>query len=115
MMMGSSIALLMVVSGQRFALSINRGNVETHTMVFQITLTTGKQTCSIKELRNIDEETHRAIRSRRDNPGLFVTITPCTYLRWVELRVHHSQIILDDMSSQYLQRDDQRIVHEIAT
>ena len=53
MMMGSSIALLMVVSGQRFALSTNRGNVETHAMDFQITLATRKQTHSIKELRNI--------------------------------------------------------------
>ena len=114
-MMGSSIALLMVVSGQRFALSTNRGNVETHAMDFQITLATRKQTHSIKELRNIDEETHRAIRSRRDDPGLFVTITLCTYLRRMELRVHHSQVILDDVASQHLQGDDQRVVHEIAT
>ena len=33
----------------------------------------------------------------------------------MELRVHHSQVILDDMSSQDFQRDDQRVVHEIAT
>ena len=55
--------------------------------------------------RNIDIHPNRMICSCRDNPRL----------RRMELRIEYSQIVLNLVSSENLQRHDQRVVYEIAT
>ena len=55
--------------------------------------------------RNIDIHPNRMICSGRNNPRL----------RRMELRIENSQIVLDLVSTENLQRHDQRVVYEITT